>query len=253
MDLMEAIEQRSSRRSYLDTPIHPESIAHFKQLLCSFNQESHLSLQWIEDGARSFEGFGKSYGMFTNVRSFFAMVGKEKDIHLKEKIGYYGEQLVLEATKLGLGTCWVGGAFDKKNCPCQKDEDERLICVITVGNVEKERGLKEKTLYKVVHRGGKSITAMIGTDESILPDWFYRGMKAVQKAPSAANRQPVRFTYKDNTVSAKVGKTDAFQLVDLGIAKCHFEIAAGGKFLLGNGNFWQKPDTVDEAILPLQE
>lgn len=62
-------------------------------------------------------------------------------------------------------------------------------------------------------------------------------MRAVQKAPSAVNRQPVVFTYKGGIVTALVENTvgDGFAL-DLGIAKLHFELGAGGgTWAFGNG------------------
>lgn len=52
-------------------------------------------------------------------------------------------------------------------------------------------------------------------------------MRAVRRAPSALNRQPVRFVWRDGAVSASVPDY-ASQAVDLGIAKLHFEIGAGG-------------------------
>ena len=62
-----------------------------------------------------------------------------------------------------------------------------------------------------------------------VPDWFITGMEAVQKAPSAINRQPVLFTYKDEIVTAAIDDiTKEGFAFDLGIAKLHFEIGAGG-------------------------
>ncbi len=240
MDLIDAIEKRVSRRSFLLTPIDSAHRAQLTNLITTINQENGLSIQWIEDGSSAFAGFRKSYGIFKNVRSFLAMVGKAQDEHVKEKIGYFGEQIVLEATKLGLGTCWVGGSFDRENCPYQKEPDDVLVCVIPIGNCNEERPLKEKTIYRLIHLKKKPIEDMVHTDLPVLPPWFLHGMAAVQKAPSAANRQPVIFYYENGQISAKVNEIDALQLTDLGIAKCHFEIAVGGRFAWGNGGLWQK-------------
>ncbi len=111
---LEAIEKRVSRRTYLGEPIGEEDAAVFEEMIARFNEESGLQIQLVRDGSKAFEGFRRCYGMFSNVRSYFAMVGKYADLYLNEKIGYYGEKLVLEATKRGLGTCWVGGTFDRK-------------------------------------------------------------------------------------------------------------------------------------------
>ena len=70
-----------------------------------------------------------------------------------------------------------------------------------------------------------------------VPDWFLAGMEAVQKAPSAVNRQPVMFSYQEGIVTASVKdiEGDGFAF-DLGIAKLHFEIGVGGgTWEFGNG------------------
>ena len=67
-----------------------------------------------------------------------------------------------------------------------------------------------------------------------VPKWFINGLEAVKKAPSAVNRQPVKFIYKEGAVQAFVEDSYKFDLVDLGIAKAHFSIATGGSFEIGN-------------------
>jgi len=61
-------------------------------------------------------------------------------------------------------------------------------------------------------------------------------MRTVQKAPSAVNRQPVMFSYKDGKVTAGVKNyNDIGTVLDLGIAKAHFELGVGnGKWEFGN-------------------
>lgn len=232
---LEAIDLRHSRRGYLGTPIAKESIAELVKAIELYNMASGLSIQFVEDGREAFRGFTMAYGMFSGVRSYIAIVGKTSDEHLKEKAGYYGERLVLLATKLGLGTCWVGGTFNKSRCSCTVHQDESLVLLILVGNVEAKKGFKENAIYRLAHRGTKPVEKLYVSDTEV-PDWFLEGMKAVQKAPSAVNLQPVLFLYQHGIVSAEVKEPTHLQLVDLGIAKAHFEIGAGrGRFELGNG------------------
>lgn len=229
----DAIELRQSRRAYLDTPIAANCIRELKATIDEYNQLSGLSIQFIEDGCKAFQGINISYGMFHGVQSFIAIVAKISDQNAKEKAGYYGELLILKATKLGLGTCWVGATFNRKRCPCKVSTDETLLIIITIGNVAERKGLKENAIYKLVHRHTKSLEELYSSDAPV-PDWFLKGMKAVQKAPSAMNQQPVHFSYKSGVVTAEIKNTDNHMPIDLGIAKAHFEIGAGGKFELGN-------------------
>lgn len=234
MNDMEAINLRHSRRGYLATPIVPESVNRLKAKVEHCNKESGLSIQFIEDGGEAFRGFTLGYGMFSGVQSYFAIVGKVSDPQVKEKAGYYGELLVLESTKLGLGTCWVAGTFNRSHCPAVINSDETLLCLITVGNVAEKKGFKENAIYKLSHRGSKPVEEMYSSDTQV-PDWFLEGMKAVQKAPSAINKQPVFFKYHSDNITAEIKNTANHEPIDLGIAKLHFELAAGGKFKFGNG------------------
>lgn len=239
MTKLEAIEQRISRRSYLNIPIDSDKLQLLKEAIQSYNHDSGLSLQLIEDGGKTFQGFRKSYGLFHGVRSFIALVGKTSDPDLMEKAGYYGELLVLEATALGLGTCFVGASYDKKNCPCKVEKDESLVCVITIGPVEASQSWKERVIYRMVHIGsGKQDKTYSSNEET--PSWFVQGIKAAQLAPSTVNRHPARFSYHSGIATAYVEDTGGSNLIDLGIAKANFELAAGGHFELGNHGMFIK-------------
>lgn len=234
MELNKAIEMRCSRRTYIDKPIENEKVRILEKLIGDVNKEGNLHLQLVLNDRKAFQGIRKSYGLFTGVQNYIALVGKN-DKFFREKIGYYGERVVLEATRLGLGTCWVGGSFDKKSCNCNVEEGEILIAVIAIGNIPAEHTLKEKIIVKMARGKSKAVNEMYESDE-VVPDWFKAGMEAVQKAPSGMNKQPVKFYYKNSTVTASVEVTKDNREIDLGISKLHFEIGAkGGKWQWGNG------------------
>lgn len=241
MTYLEAIEKRMSRRSYLGIPVADDQAQVLMNSIQRYNQESGLSIQFIQDGGKAFQRLRKSYGLFSGVKSLIALVGNTSDPNLHEKAGYYGELLVLEATTLGLGTCFVGASYDKSNCPCIVKEDETLVCVITVGPVETSQGWKEKMIYRMVHRGKVRPEDICEADQA-LPQWLKQGIRAVQLAPSAVNRHPVKLRYQEGKVLAYVENTDGYNLMDLGIAKANFEIAAGGRFEWGNPGVFIKTE-----------
>lgn len=61
---------------------------------------------------RAFQGTMAKYGKFRNVSNYIVMAGKKAD-NLDERVGYYGEHLVLMAQTLDLNTCWVGLSYSK--------------------------------------------------------------------------------------------------------------------------------------------
>ena len=83
------------------------------------------------------------------------------------------------------------------------------------------------------------------------PDWMKNGMEAVQLAPSALFKQPVRFRQEKDRAYAEVAHTDSFEMVDLGIAMLHFEIGAQkGTWTWGNPAVYEKINENSEAYLP---
>lgn len=226
-----AIENRVSRRKFEKEPITDREKEKIISLIDQLNEASGLTMTFLEDGSGAFQKLRKSYGMFTNIRSLILMKGKKNDKDLKEKVGYYGEDLVLSITDLGLGTCWVGGTFDKDELTVK--DSEELACVVVVGKVAAP-SLKEKMMRSATHRKVKSMEERIISDQP-LPQWVQNGMEAVLLAPSAKNTQKAKFKYENNILSAQIADDYALDLIDLGIAKKHFDLEAGGTFELGNG------------------
>ena len=74
-------------------------------------------------------------------------------------------------------------------------KNEKLLIVVPVGHVREERTGKEKFIHSMVHRKSKNMEELLATD-CTLPQWLQAGIQAVQKAPSAANRQPVSFAFQ---------------------------------------------------------
>lgn len=44
------------------------------------------------------------------------------------------EKIILEATAMGLSTCWVGTSYDKKTATALCKENDTLDCVIAIGH-----------------------------------------------------------------------------------------------------------------------
>lgn len=214
MDILEAIDCRRSVRQFTDELIAPEAVNELQNLIDQINRESGLNIQFIVDEPAAFDGFLAKYGWLSGVTDYFAMVGRSGPA-AEEAIGYYGEKLVLRAQQLGLNTCWVGGTYKKAKTDFWAAEDEKLHLVIAIG-YGKNQGTPRRS---------KGFAA-VADARGVVPDWFRRGVEAALKAPTAVNQQRFKFTLRGNVVTAKAG-LGAYTRIDLGIAKCHFELAAG--------------------------
>ena len=241
MTLSDAVVTRISMRAYLPDPISPEQARQLNKSIARYNEAAGVHIQLVCDRPEPFASLSNSYGMLTGVRNYLVFAGPDSDPDLEEKCGYYGELVILTATAMGLGTCWVGGTYDRRSCQCHLAPGERLVCVAAIGHTPEERTGREKLIRRVTQRSSKS-TAELASGLSHAPSWFMSGIAAVQRAPSACNRQPYRFVKKrDNSVQAHLTESTAFSLVDLGIAKLHFELGAhGGTWTWGDGGIFHK-------------
>jgi len=214
MDLLEAIKARHSVRSYTDKKIEGETLDQLKKTIDECNSKSGLNIQLCLNEPEAFSNFMAKYGNFKNVKNYIALIGK-KDSQLEEKIGYYGEMIVLKAQQLGLNTCWVAMTYNKKECAAKVNAGEKLLMVLSLGYGENGG---------VIHKS-KPIEKLSSVKVE-MPDWFKKGMEAVQSAPTAMNQQKFIFELQDNTVKTNAG-SGFYTKVDLGIAKYHFEIGSG--------------------------
>lgn len=234
--MREATEKRMSRRTYTKEDLNGTEIGVIKRMLDDVNRETGLTAEFIEDASQAFSSIGKTYGMFKNVRSVILMKGRRDDENLREKIGYYGEKIVLDLVEMGLGTCWVAGTFDKSLF--KTADGEEAVCVITVGHVEAPT-LKDRLILSRLHDKRKPLEERISFDGE-LPDDIRAGIKSVILAPSAVNSQKPHFDYHGGVLSVSIPDSSSVDRIDLGIAKYHFVSEAGGSFPLGNNAQWVK-------------
>lgn len=238
----EAILVRVSSRKYADRPLQEGEITLLEKGIEHLNAESGLHMQLICREPEAFSSLRRSYGMFSGVKNYIAMVGSGKDPDLMEKCGYYGEQLVLLATTMGLGTCWVAATFDREKCRCILYDGEVLCCVIALGPIPEQRGAREKLIRSAIHHKTKALS-QLARGMAGAPDWFTAGVAAVQRAPSAMNRQPIQFRFEGDAVTAEIAEAGDYTSIDLGIAKYHFEIGAHGGVWT-----WGSPGTFEKAL-----
>ena len=221
MTIQEAIEARHSVRLYREQPLTEEIVKLLEGKIDELNREGQLHIQLILNEPRAFQGTLAKYGKFRGVNNYLVMAGKKSD-DLDERVGYYGEQLVLYAQALGLNTCWVGLSYSKVPGTYVLDEGEKIACYIAIGYGETQGvGHKIKTVEQVSNAS------------DITPSWFKRGVEAALLAPTAVNQQKFSFEYMGmsnnrHQVRAKKGfSMIGYTQMDLGIAKYHFEIGAG--------------------------
>ena len=222
MTLLEAIAARHSVRKYKNEPIPDEILTVLRNKVWEINKEAGLHVQLVTNEPKAYKGV-MAYGSFSGVKNYFVMAGKKGD-DLDEKIGYYGEQLVLLAQTLGLNTCWTGLSYSKVPGTYELGDGEKIGCYIALGY-----GETQGASHKV-----KDVRD-ISNASDLTPKWFRKGVDAALLAPTAVNQQKFYLEYvgfKDYSKLPKVAAKPVFSMIgyskmDLGIIKYHFELGAG--------------------------
>ena len=221
MTVQEAIVARHSVRTYKKQPLTEDVVKVLEEHIAFVNRKGRLHVQLVLNEPRAFQGTLAKYGKFRNADNYFVMAGQKSD-DLDERIGYFGEHLVLLAQTLGLNTCWVGLSYSKIPGTYLLDQGEKIACYIAIGYGETPgSGHKIKTIEQVSNVSDTT------------PSWFKKGVESALLAPTAVNQQKFYFEYAGmkNGHHYVLGKK-GFSLIgytqmDLGIAKYHFEAGAG--------------------------
>ena len=221
MTILEALEARHSVRAYQDRPLAADVVKAMEEQIATVNHESGLHIQLIQNEPKAFLGTLAKYGKFRNVKNYLVVAGRKTE-DLDERVGYYGEHLVLLAQTLGLNTCWVGLSYSKVPGTYVLEEGEKIACYIALGYGETQ-GVSHKI---------KTVKQVSNTSDTT-PSWFKKGVEAALLAPTAVNQQKFSFEYVGEVdgrhrVRAKRGfSLIGYTQMDLGIARYHFEVGAG--------------------------
>jgi nitroreductase len=223
-----------------------------------------------EQDRQSLKGLG-TYGFIKGATGF--IVGAAgPGIKNLEDYGYLMEAIVLRATDLGLGTCWLGGSFTKSNF-AQKISAQRgelLPAVASVGYIENPETARQGLIRRQVGANQRLPWTSLFFDQqfgsALTPEAageYATVLEMVRLGPSASNKQPWRIVragpawhiYLQRTPGYRQSflqrllKVDDIQRVDIGIAMCHFELAARELGLAGEWRVSQPPlETQDELI-----
>ncbi|MBN1451844.1 MAG: hypothetical protein JW963_12580 [Anaerolineales bacterium] len=276
----EIIRQRFSCRAYRREPIDADRLEQLQAFIVDlppapFGARPRFNLVAAnETDGHSLRGLG-TYGFIKNPPAFIlgAMAPAEYDL---EDYGYLMEAIILYATGLDLGTCWLGGTFTKSNFARKMDLSaaETIPAVTSVGEYadpeRKRRGIASRgagadrrlpweTLF--FH---ETLDAPLSQDEAA---GYITPLEMLRLGPSASNKQPWRVVKRDRYWRFYLRRTPGYradpikrilglcdlQRLDMGIAMCHFELTAresglNGQWVIEEG-FDKQPDALTEYLV----
>ena len=245
MSIIDVIKKRESVRTYTGEKLRPEHVLAIEDFISKhkapFGVNTRINLISTEADEKAIK-LG-TYGFISGASHYLTLVCDDAPF-AEEGGAYLFEQLVLFCTELGLGTCWLGGSFSRKNFKKQLNlkSNETLRIVSPVGyESEKKRffdSLLKPESRKINPRkafGSLFFNKNISTSLSEEAAGVYaQPLEMLRLAPSANNAQPWRIIMDDG-VFHFYRVPAMFSAIDIGIALCHFEVTC--KELGINGKF----------------
>ncbi|TCL61793.1 putative nitroreductase [Hydrogenispora ethanolica] len=189
-----------------------------------------------------------TYGVIQGAPSFLAAAVQKGDRPL-EQLGFVFEKVILEATALGLGTCWLGGSFSRGDFAraMALAENEFIPIVSPVGYKKERRRLVDSLIRATAGSSRRKPWSELffhqDFDRSLTEaeaGEYAEALEMVRLAPSASNKQPWRIVkdraglhFYEKHAAGYASMGFDMQRIDLGIAMCHLQLAAAERGLAG--------------------
>lgn len=271
--ISEIIKKRVSVRTYSEKPLLPETKASFHALntICRGPFGGMLRFNLID---RDLTYNGKNlklgtYGVIKGATTYIVAVIEKADKDL-EDFGYSLEKIILYATSLGLGTCWLGGTFKKSEFSkaIEQKEHEILPCITPLGYPESRRTMLESAMrFAAGSNNRKEWNELFFSQDfrqtlsAAEAGYYATPLEMIRLAPSASNKQPWRIVKDTNQIHFYLQHTKGYtnasaldlQRVDIGIAMCHFELSArelgiAGKWRVSNPENINLPERTEYVV-----
>lgn len=256
----EAVLKRYSVRNYSAQEIEPEKRQAIEEYIKSLTNPfgRKVNFHFLDNREGNDEQNLGTYGVIKGAKKYIGTTIQAEPLAL-EALGYELEALILYLAHLGLGTCWLGGTFQRKEFAQAMHIDENALfpAITPYGYPAAKKHMKERAMRLAIradHR--KEWSNLFYNGQFISPiskeeagDLAFP-LEMVRRGPSASNKQPWRVLLNDKGChffeDKEPGYSNFFpydiQRVDMGIAAAHFDLAAKERGLSGHFETACQPD-----------
>lgn len=231
----QSILLRHSERLYSGETISEENLSRIEKTCHDFHPYEGARAELVRGPPDDvFKGIIGSYGKVKGAPHYIAFVGENDSPTMEIALGYMGEGIILEATALGLNTCWVAGFFRpeivRKHVNVAASEYVAGVTPIGYAQDQVVRIDSLRRGYVKLHRR-RQLHDLILPQSRPQKQWMTKALEAARLAPSAINRQPWRFLIDDDSIT--ITQTSTRNLIrrisyrlDCAIAMLHLELGA---------------------------
>ncbi len=269
----ELIKKRSSRRSFNGVEIDEDIRTKLSDFISEIGDAPFGTKVRFHLITAEFPKNGKvpgTYGFIKGAKNFIVGEMKRSKMNL-EDFGYLFESVILYATELGLGTCWMGGSLNRTLFAEKIGLSDGFFipAISPLGYyVEKRHGVDTVVRFIAGSKNRKPWDDLFFNGDFSKPlnkseaGDYSTPIEMVRLAPSAGNRQSWRIVKDKNNYHFllhhsrrydKMLKGSDIQRLDIGIAMCHFEQSAlelglKGKWEIMEVDFGSLPEKTDYIV-----
>lgn len=228
MDIIEAIKERHSVRSFNDKPLTDVQ----RELLLRAIDDTYSPFEAdLTIRLKAFDSKGDykpgTYGVIKNARDYFLLGFGEDDASVLNA-GFRFEQVVLKAWQAGLGCCWIAATF--KGSDFDKGESwptgQELRIVCPVGTAANASLTERFTRFALRSANRKPFDKLFFHEDFAHPlssdNIFSEALEMMRLAPSSTNSQPWRALVAGTSVHFYFKEKSRLSVLDCGIGLCHF-------------------------------
>jgi nitroreductase len=251
--IAEIIKERTSIRTYAPKALDEKEKKNLAGYINNIDAPFNGSVRFkVVDNTAALNNNIKlgTYGVIKGASSFIASAVSPGEFNLEE-LGYKLERIILYATSLELGTCWLGGTFKKGEFSkaMKLEEGEILPIISPIGYKAESKSIVEKLMRSVAGSNNRKKWEELffdgSFDKKLTPEEsgaFKDALEMVRVAPSASNKQPWRIVKDNSTFHFYIYHAKGYsnslgfdmQRIDMGIAMSHFDLVLKEAGMLGN-------------------
>ncbi|CAL5974228.1 Putative_TM nitroreductase [Hexamita inflata] len=231
-DLRDYIDKRCAKRIFNGVVVEPEKISKLQEILKVVNaSQQNMQITYVPNAsavtgstiARSIKN--TQHALAIEVLNSSKAVRPLIDVQM----GYLGELVVLELTKLGLGSVWLGG--DKiwyNSAEIRKIINSKLPIPLCIAF-----GYSDQPYVKFQRKPLSIICPQCPSHQQV-------NAELINRAPSSQNKQLFTIHFNQKTIFLKTERNAISKVVfdyltsflDIGIATAHAQLVNGGKIFV---------------------
>jgi len=248
----EAVQKRYSVRNYSKQEVATETKKAIDTFVESLDNpfQKKVNFHFLESNEAQNQQKLGTYGVIMGADKYIGTTIQLEPLAL-EALGYELEAVILYLANLGIGTCWLGGTFNRKEfANAMKIGEEEIFPIITpYGYPAPKKHIKETMMRKMIQADQRKEWNLLFFNHDFQTPLTKEEAKdlefpleMVRLGPSASNKQPWRilvtkdachfYEYKEPKYSDRFDYD--IQRIDMGIAAAHFDFSVKEKGMKGH-------------------